>query len=444
MIAVVATFGGVLFGYDTGVINGALGSMKPDLGLTDWTTSFVTSILIFGAAIGGVCEGSVSTRFSRKRGIQSLALIFMVGTLGCVLSPELGGAGGLPVHPGAGGRWGVRGGAVFLAEIVPSETRGRMVTRNEFGIVFGQFLAFVINAVIHNYWVRHQRDLARDAAGRGAVRVRPVLRDAAGSRVAALAGGQGAGEEDHEVLKLIRSPKRTDAELEEVRLLVEEDREAVRMGWSVILHTGWIRRAVLIGAFSQFSGINVIMYYGTELLKTSGFSADSAILADTLNGVASMIGVTLAAMITNCFRRRTMIILDFCLMTFFHVLVGLSAQLVPDEFGGKPYLILVLVALFVFSMQAFTGPLSWLLLSEVFPLRTRSFAMGSSVFMLWLANGLVTLGFLPVVTAVGVGPTFGIFALLSAIAIWFMVRYVPESSGKALEAVEAESRAHGV
>ena len=137
---------------------------------------------------------------------------------------------------------------VFLAEIVPSETRGRMVTRNEFGIVFGQFLAFVINAVIHNYWVRHQRDLARDAAGRGAVRVRPVLRDAAGSRVAALAGGQGAGEEDHEVLKLIRSPKRTDAELEEVRLLVEEDREAVRMGWSVILHTGWIRRAVLIGA----------------------------------------------------------------------------------------------------------------------------------------------------------------------------------------------------
>ena len=146
MIAVVATFGGVLFGYDTGVINGALGSMKPDLGLTDWTTSFVTSILIFGAAIGGVCEGSVSTRFSRKRGIQSLALILMVGTLGCVLSPELG---------GAGGRWGVRGGAVFLAEIVPSETRGRMVTRNEFGIVFGQFLAFVINAVIHNYWVRH-------------------------------------------------------------------------------------------------------------------------------------------------------------------------------------------------------------------------------------------------------------------------------------------------
>lgn len=440
----VATFGGVLFGYDTGVINGALGSMKPDLGLTDWTTSFVTSILIFGAAIGGVCEGSVSTRFSRKRGIQSLALIFMVGTLGCVLSPELGGAGGLPVHPGAGGRWGVRGGAVFLAEIVPFETRGRMVTRNEFGIVFGQFLAFVINAVIHNYWVRHQRDLARDAAGRGAVRVRPALRDAAGSRVAALAGGQGAGEEDHEVLKLIRSPKRTDAELEEVRLLVEEDREAVRMGWSVILHTGWIRRAVLIGAFSQFSGINVIMYYGTELLKTSGFSADSAILANTLNGVASMIGVTLAAMITNCFRRRTMIILDFCLMTFFHVLVGLSAQLVPDEFGGKPYLILVLVALFVFSMQAFTGPLSWLLLSEMFPLRTRSFAMGFSVFMLWLANGLVTLGFLPMVTAVGVGPTFGIFALLSAIAIWFMVRYVPESSGKALEAVEAESRAHGV
>lgn len=84
----VATLGGLLFGYDTGVINGVLDSMKPVLGLTDWTTSFITSVLIFGAAIGGVCEESVSTRFGRRRSVQFLALIFMVGALGCVLSPS--------------------------------------------------------------------------------------------------------------------------------------------------------------------------------------------------------------------------------------------------------------------------------------------------------------------------------------------------------------------
>ena len=93
-------------------------------------------------------------------------------------------------------------------------------------------------------------------------------------------------------------------------------------------------------------------------------------------------------------------------------------------------------------MQALIGPLSWLLLSEMFPLRTRSFAMGFPVFMLWLVNGLVTLGFLPVVTAVGVGPTFGIFALLDMTAIWFMVHCLPETSGKTFETVEAECRAH--
>lgn len=93
-------------------------------------------------------------------------------------------------------------------------------------------------------------------------------------------------------------------------------------------------------------------------------------------------------------------------------------------------------------MQALIGPLSWLLLSEMFPLRTRSFAMGFPVFMLWLVNGLVTLGFLPVVTAVGVGPAFGIFALLDVIAIWFMVHCLPETSSKTFETVEAECRAH--
>ena len=322
-----------------------------------------------------------------------------------------------------------------------------MVTRNEFMIVFGQFLAFVINAVIHNYW--------GSTNGIWCVMLLVAVLPAFGLFFGMLRVpesprwlvAKGRDEEAHEVLKLIRSPKRADAELEEVRFLVEEDRKVVQMGWSVVLHTGWIRRVVLIGVgigvFSQFSGINVIMYYGIELLKTSGFSADSAIIANTLNGVASMIGVSLAVMITNRFRRRVMIILGFCLTTFFHVLVGLSAQFVPDEFGGKPCLILVFVALFVFSMQVFIGPLSWLLLSEMFPLRTRSFAMGFSVFMLWLANGLVTLGFLPVVTAIGVGPSFGILALLGVIAIWFMVRYVPETSGKTLEAVEAGFRARG-
>ena len=93
-------------------------------------------------------------------------------------------------------------------------------------------------------------------------------------------------------------------------------------------------------------------------------------------------------------------------------------------------------------MQALIGPLSWLLLSEMFPLRTRSFAMGFPVFMLWLVNGLVMLGFLPVVTAVGVGPAFRIFALLDVIAIWFMAHCLPETSGKTFETVEAECRAH--
>lgn len=194
--------------------------------------------------------------------------------------------------------------------------------------------------------------------------------------------------------------------------------------------------------FSQFSGINAIMYYGTELLKHSGFSADAAIVANTLNGLASMLGVTVAVMIMNKINRRTIIIGGFTATTFFHFLIGFGAKLIPDSSNAKPVIILILVMCFVFSMQALIGPLTWLLLSEIFPLKVRSFAMSTSVFMLWVANSIVAFAFPPLVSdrGAGVANTFFIFAGLGILAIIFMVKFVPETRGKSLEQFEDELR----
>ena len=146
LVAVVATFGGLLFGYDTGVINGALEPMKDDLGLTSATEGFVVSILIFGAAIGALIGGRLADRYGRRSNILMLACIFAIGTLGCVLSPTwqvlalfrfilgLAVGGASATVP------------VYLAEVSPVETRGSMVTRNEVMIVSGQFAAFVKTA----------------------------------------------------------------------------------------------------------------------------------------------------------------------------------------------------------------------------------------------------------------------------------------------------------
>ncbi|STQ66364.1 Probable metabolite transport protein CsbC [Gordonia bronchialis] len=240
----------------------------------------------------------------------------------------------------------------------------------------------------------------------------------------------------------MRSPECADAELAEVHALALEEKESQTGGWSD-LATPWIRRLIIvgigIGVFSQFSGINVIMYYGTHLLENAGFSSNGAIVANTLNGFFSVLGVTVGILLMNKFNRRSMIITGYVLTTTFHALVGIFALALPDN-TVKPYVIMILVIGFVFSMQALIGPLTWLLLSEIFPLKIRSFAMGVCVFMLWIANSIVAFGFPPTVDALGISSTFFLFAALGLAAIIFMWRMAPETRGRTLEQFEDDFR----
>lgn len=152
-IAVVATFGGLLFGYDTGVINGALEPMKADLGLTTVTEGAVTATLLVGAAVGALIGGRVNDNLGRKKALTIVAVIFFVGTLGGVFAPNL--TIMLPSRFVLGFAVGAASVTVpvYLAELAPTERRGTLSGRNELAIVVGQMLAFIINAIIANVWV---------------------------------------------------------------------------------------------------------------------------------------------------------------------------------------------------------------------------------------------------------------------------------------------------
>jgi predicted MFS family arabinose efflux permease len=245
------------------------------------------------------------------------------------------------------------------------------------------------------------------------------------------------------VLKQVRSPERAEAEMAEVRALAEEEKAAQTGGWAD-LAVPWIRRLLLIGiglgVFQQFTGINSIMYYGSQLLEDAGFSAEAAILGNTLFGLASVLGISVGILVMNKINRRTMLLGGFALTTGFHLLVGLAALLMPDN-AVKPYALLVFAVLFVFSMQGTIGPLVWLLLAEMFPLKIRSFAMGVCVFCLWIANAGVAFGFPPVVASVGIAPTFFIFAGLGVFALIFIATSVPETRGVTLEQFEDSFKA---
>ena len=442
LVAVVATFGGLLFGYDTGVINGALEPMKDDLGLTSATEGFVVSILIFGAAIGALIGGRLADKYGRRSNILMLAVIFALGTLGCVLSPTwqvlalfrfvlgLAVGGASATVP------------VYLAEVSPVETRGSMVTRNEVMIVSGQFAAFVINAIIFNIWGEH------DGVWRWMLLVAVLPAFALFFGMLKMPESprwltsQDRNDEALGVLKQIRSDERAEAEMDEVHRLAEEEKEAQTGGWAD-LAVPWIRRLVIIGiglgVFQQFTGINSIMYYGSQLLEDAGFSAKAAIIANTANGLFSVLGITVGILLMNKVNRRTMLLVGFGLTTFFHLLVGLSAKFLPDN-DIKPYFILLFVILFVFCMQATIGPLVWLLLAEIFPLKIRSFAMGVCVFCLWMANAVVAFGFPPMVDAVGIASSFFVFAALGVLALIFIYTMVPETRGVSLEEFEEEMR----
>jgi major inositol transporter-like SP family MFS transporter len=245
-----------------------------------------------------------------------------------------------------------------------------------------------------------------------------------------------------DVLKQVRSAERAEAEMAEVHALAEEEKEAQTGGWAD-LAVPWIRRLLLIGVglgvCQQFTGINSIMYYGSQLLEDAGFSAEAAILGNTLFGLASVLGISVGILLMNRVNRRAMLLGGFALTTAFHVLVGFSA-LLPDN-AAKPYVILAFAVLFVFSMQGTIGPLVWLLLAEIFPLKIRSFAMGVCVFCLWITNASVAFGFPPLVEATGIAPTFFIFAGLGVLALAFIAVMVPETRGLTLEEFEDSFKA---
>ncbi|PZE83259.1 sugar porter family MFS transporter [Curtobacterium sp. MCBD17_032] len=441
LLALVATFGGLLFGYDTGVVNGALLPMRQELGLTDVTVGVVTSSLAFGAAVGAVTAGRVADAWGRRRTIVLLSVLFFVGTLVCVAAPSFGVivVGRVLLGLAVGGASTVV--PVFLAELAPYEIRGSLSGRNELMIVIGQLAAFVVNAVIAGLW------------GEGGGVWRVMLAVCALPAVALFVGmlrvpesprwlaSRGRHDAALAVLRQVRPADRAEAELADIRRAHEHDAQHDReSGWAVLLRNRWLVRIVLIGAglgvAQQLTGINSIMYYGQSVLIESGFEASAALIANIAPGVIAVVGGVIAIANMERIDRRTTLLLGFSLTTVCHVLIGIASVALPAGNPARPWVILVLVVAFVGSMQTFLNIAVWVVLSEVFPTQIRALGMGIAVFCLWIATALVGLWFPSVVAATGITGTFFGFAALGVLALLFIWRFVPETRGRTLEQVE--------
>jgi len=442
LISIVACFGGLLFGYDTGVINGALRPMTAELGLTPFTEGIVTSSLVFAAAFGALFGGRLSDGWGRRKSIILLAVLFFVGTLFVVLSPgfEVLVVGRVLLGLAVGGASAVV--PVFLAELAPYEIRGSITGRNEVAIVIGQLSAFIINAIIGNLFSEYHgvwRIMFAICALPAIALFFGMLRMPESPRWLVEKGRRA---EALSVLKTIRSEDRAIAELADVETVAKEESSERQIGIGAILRNPWLVRILLVGIglgiAQQLTGINSIMYYGQTVLVESGFEEGAALIANIAPGVIAVVGGFIALTYMDRLDRRKTFIIGFSLTTACHLLIGFSSMILEPGNPIRPWVILFLVVAFVGSMQTFLNVAVWVYLAEVFPLHMRGVGIGISIFMLWVTNGFLSLYFPSLVAGLGITGTFFVFAGVGALALLFVATQVPETRGRTLEALDED------
>ncbi|WP_019395389.1 sugar porter family MFS transporter [Priestia filamentosa] len=446
MVIIISTFGGLLFGYDTGVINGALPYMseKGQLDLNSVTQGLVTSALLFGAAFGAIFGGRLSDHHGRRTNILYLAVLFFISTLGCTFAPNatvmiisrfvLGLAvGGASVTVPA-----------YLAEVSPSERRGRIVTQNELMIVTGQLLAFTFNAILgttlgHNPEV--WRYMLPIAAIPAVILFFGMLKVPESPRWLV---SKGRSQEALTVLEKMREKKRAKEEVLEIETAFKQE-ENMKKATLKDLSVPWIRRLIFIGigigVVQQITGVNSIMYYGTEILKDSGFGTEAALVGNIANGVISVLATFVGIWLLGKVGRRPMLITGLIGTTSALLLIGILSLMLEGS-PALPYIVLTLTVTFLAFQQGAVSPVTWLMLSEIFPLRMRGMGMGITVFCLWIANFLVGLTFPILLAAIGLSTTFFVFVVLGIAAITFVKKALPETKGLTLEQIEENFRNH--
>lgn len=443
-ITIISTFGGLLFGYDTGVINGALPFMaeKDQLNLTPFTEGLVASSLLFGAALGAVFGGRLSDSNGRRKNILYLAVLFFIATLGCTFAPNttvmiafrflLGLAvGGASVTV-----------PTFLAEMSPAERRGRMVTQNELMIVSGQLLAFTFNAILGStlgdtahVW-RYMLVIASLPA---VVLWFGMLIVPESPRWLASKGRIG---DALRVLQQVREANRAEEELKQIEQSLAKESKTEKATLKD-LNVPWVRRILFIGlgiaVVQQITGVNSIMYYGTEILKNAGFGTQAALIGNIANGVISVLATFVGIWLLGRVGRRPMLLTGLIGTTSALLLIGVFS-LTMEGTQALPYIVLSLTVTFLAFQQGAISPVTWLMLSEIFPQRLRGLGMGVTVFCLWIVNFFVGLLFPVLMAGIGLSATFFIFVVLGLGAIAFVKKALPETKDRSLEELETYFR----
>ncbi len=435
LVAAVASLGGLLFGYDTGVISGALLFIRDEFHLSTTLQDILTGAVLVGATVGAIFAGSLSDHFGRKRMIVIVAVLFGLGAL---LSAA---AGSLWVLLASRGLVGVAIGVasmltpLYLAEMAPAEKRGAIVSLNQFCITLGILLSYVVDFGLAGVAEGWRWMLGLGLVPGVVLGVGMLFLPESPRWLAA----HGRMPEAEQALRAMRGGQDISAELGDLRQDVLR-RDVKESFWSVLQQKS-ARRPLIVGlglaVFQQVTGINTVIYFAPTLFQSAGFeSASASILATAGVGVVNVVMTVIAIRLLDRAGRRPLLLTGLTVMGV--SLVALAAAFFAGQSELLGIVTIVALAVYVGGFAIGLGPVFWLLISEIFPLAVRGRGMSAAAVANWGSNLIVTLVFLDLIQWLSTGGTFLLFAVLTAGAFIFTFRLVPETKGRSLEQIEAD------
>ena len=440
-ITLVATLGGLLFGYDTAVISGTVGAIKASftnpLGLGSFAHGATVSSALIGCIIGGIISGYLSSNFGRKTTLMIAAVLFFVSALGSAFPETLFFAKGkmsmallltfnfYRIIGGVGVGLASAVSPMYIGEIAPAAIRGRLVSCNQFAIIFGMLVVYFVNWGI----ARGQTDTWINSTGWRYMFLSEAIPAALFGmllvfvpetpRYLALTRRDGKA---LNVLTRINGTEIAKTILTEIKQTVHTSTAKLFSYGSVVILIG-----ILLSVFQQFVGINVALYYAPTIFKSMGAATDASMLQTVVMGLVNVIFTVVAIVTVDKWGRKPLLITGSIGMAV--GMFAISALSFTNTIGIAT---LVFIIIYTASFMMSWGPICWVLIAEIFPNQIRGKAVAVAVAAQWIANYLISSTYPPMMEFSG-GMTYGIYAVMSVLSAVFVWKMVPETKGKTLE-----------
>jgi len=421
VLAAIASTGGLLFGFNTGIISGALPLIQQDWLIDTYRSGLLVAVLLGGAVVGALIAGQISDRFGRREIITATSATFALGGFGSGLAPSLDWL--IASRAAVGLALGAVSVSVplYIAEIAPARSRGALVSCNQLAITLGILLSYVTAAFFEGY----------DHSWR--------YMFVTGSALAVLLGVTSVWLEE-----LGDTPNAIDSEIERIKKGLASEADSSLL--SFLRGPGWPVMIIGIGLyfFEQFVGINAIIYFAPAIFSQAGFDGRMvASLATIEIGLLNVLMTLVAMYFLDRIGRKPLLSIGFAGMACSLFATGVVFAAMREASIAQECLALLTILSFIAFFAVSIGPIGWLMISELYPTTLRGRAMSIPTASHWLFNAIVSFAFMPVLELSGNGPTFMFFALFGAVGWYFCKIYAPETKGLTLEEIQQSNAPAG-